>query len=231
MFKRGSRSRSQTDNIFSKKNVLQLTNALKFENTTTIPGSRLIPAVTSREYRAKSYFSGYVFRGDARPPDIIFEQGFMLLKPVTEMRQAHLMTGVCSELDESPCYYGYTFKQGISTTVHVYDAAYYTVRRWRPPGYVYLIDAMDMAGFVVYNTMDKFSEPPVLEDIHYEVCFLAPIPNTSIIGFVLPEGHDPLSSVWPEATKRLNLTVNPEYWSDSEKGLTAAKKVVRLFNA
>ena len=231
MFKRGSRSRSQTDNLYSEGNVLQLTNALKFENTTTIPGSRQIPAVTSREYRAKSYFSGYVFRGDTRPPDIIFEQGFMLLKPVTEMRHVELMTGVCSELDETPCYYGCTFRRGISTTVCVYDAGFYTVRGWQPPGYVYLIDAMDMAGFVVYDTMDTFSEPPVLEDIHYEVCFLAPIPNTSIVGFVSPEGHDPLSSGWPEATERLNLTVNPEYWSDSEKGLAAAKKVVGLFNA
>ena len=239
MLKRGSRSRSQTDSSHSEGNVLQLTNALKFENTTTIPGSRLIPAVRSREFRAKSYFSGYVFRGDTRPPDIIFKQGFMLWKPVTEMRQVHFMTGLSPEIDKDPYYwggYGCTHKEGISTAVSVYESAFYAKRCWRPPGYValgyvYLIDAMDMAGFVVYDTMDKFSEPPVLEDVHYEVCFLAPIPNTSIVGVLWPEGHDPLSSRWPEATNRLNLTVNPEYWSDSEKGLTAAKKVVRLFNA
>ena len=238
MFKRRSRSPSQTDNSYSG-DVLQLTNALKFENTTTIPGSRLIPAVRSREFRAKSYFSGYVFRGDTRPPDIIFEEGFMLWKPVTEMRQVHFMTGLSPEIDKDPYYwggYGRTHKHGISTAVSVYESAFYTKCCWRPPGYValgyvYLIDAMDTAGFVVYDTMDKFSEPPVLEDVHYEVCFLSPIPNTSIVGVLWPEGHDPLSSSWPKATKRLNLTVNPEYWSDSEMGLAAAKKVVRLFNA
>ena len=229
MLKRGSRSPSQTDNSYSG-DVLQLTNALKFENTTTIPGSRHIPAVRSREFRAKSYFSGYVFRGDTRPPDIIFKQGFMLWNPVTEMEQVQTMTGVSPELDECPFFYGRTFKEGISTVVHVYEAAFYIKKRWRPSGYVYLIDAMDMAGFVVNHNMDTFSEPPVLEDVH-EVCFLAPIPNTSIVGVVLPEGHSPLEPSWPKATKRLNLTVNPEYWSDSEMGLAAAKKVVRLFNA
>ncbi|MCW7555446.1 hypothetical protein NX722_23035 [Endozoicomonas gorgoniicola] len=143
------------------------------------------------------------------------------------------MTGLAI-LDEDVLYgygSGSTFHEGVSTTVSIYDAAYYVERRWQPAGYVYLIDAMDMAGFVVSHTMDTFLQPPVLEDIHYEVCFLAPIPNTSIVGFVLPEGHDPLESRWPKVIKRLNLTVNPEYWSGSEKGLTAAKKVAGLFNA
>ncbi|MCW7555444.1 hypothetical protein NX722_23025 [Endozoicomonas gorgoniicola] len=140
------------------------------------------------------------------------------------------MTGVSPKADENPAGYGFTLQEGISTAVSVYEAAHYAITGWRPAGFVYLIDAMDMAGFVVYDTMDTFSEPPVLEDIH-EVCFLAPIPNTSIVGLVLPEGHNPLEPSWPEATNRLNLIVNPEYWSDSEMGLTAAKKVAGLFNA
>ncbi|UYM18433.1 hypothetical protein NX720_11195 [Endozoicomonas euniceicola] len=132
-------------------------------------------------------------------------------------------------MDEAPFFYGHTLREGISTIVDVHDAAFYSVKYRQPPGYVYLIDAMDMAGFVVYNTMDTFSEPPVLENIQ-EVCFLAPIPNTSIVGVVSPEGHPPSSPGWPEAINRFDLTVNPEYWSDSEMGLAAAKKVVELFN-
>ncbi|MCW7555442.1 hypothetical protein NX722_23015 [Endozoicomonas gorgoniicola] len=139
------------------------------------------------------------------------------------------MTGVTPEWDEFPCYYGRTLEEGISTSVDAYDAAFYSLRYRKPPGYVYLIDAMDMAGFVVSYTMEKFSETPVLEDIR-EVCFLAPIPNTSVVGAVCPEGLRPLLFSWPEAIVRLNLSVNPEYWSGCENGLAAGKKVVELFN-
>ena len=226
MFKLDFRSSSHRYNLYSEGNVLQLTNALKFQNTTTISGSRHIPAVRSREFRAKSYFSGYVFRGDTRPPDIIFEQGFMLRHPVESMEQACMMTGL------SPATMpGSTEREGISTSVSVYGASWFAVdlRVSQFRGYVYLVDAMDMAGFVVSDSPGTFSEPPVLEEIS-EVCFLSPIPNTSLVGMVWPEGLRPLLLHWPEAIVRLNLAVNPEYWSGCEKGLAAAKKVVELFN-
>ena len=227
MFKLCFRGSSHTHNLYSEGNLLQLTNALKFRDTTTIPGSRHIPAVRSRGFLAQSYFSGYVFRGDTRPPDIIFEQGFMLQHPVKSMDQVLMMTG----LSHYARCRGYTGSEGISTSVSVDNASYYTASRRGSEirGYVYLIDAMDMAGFAVSETPDVFWEPPSLE-VKNEVCFLSPIPNTSVVGVVWPEGFRPLTFIWPDVTAKLNLAVNPEYWSGCEKGLAAAKKVVELFN-
>ncbi|UYM18431.1 scabin-related ADP-ribosyltransferase [Endozoicomonas euniceicola] len=207
--------------------MLQLTNALKFQNTTTIPGSRHIPAVRSREFGAKSYFSGYVFRGDSRPPDVIFEQGFMLQYSVQLIEQMNMMTGT-SPFNNLP---GFTGKEGISTSVCVCNASLYANNRKASEfrGYVYLIDAMYMGGFAVSDDPETFSKPPILKEIN-EVCFPCSIPNTSVIGVVWPEGLRPLILDWPEVAVRLNLAVNPEYWSGCEKGLAAAKKVVELFN-
>ena len=227
MFKPGSSSSSHTYNLYSEENVLQLTNALKFRNTTTIPGSRHIPAVRSREFGAKSYFSGYVFRGDARPPDIIFEQGFKPQFPLVSMDQMCMMTGLSPDASLP----GFTGRKGVSTNVSVYSASRYplNIPKYKFPGYVYLIDAMYLAGFVVSNDPITFSKPPALNEIK-EVCIPSTVPNTSIVGVVWPEGYPPLLPGWPIATARLNLAVNPEYWSGCEKGLAAAKKVVELFN-
>ncbi|MCW7552059.1 hypothetical protein NX722_05255 [Endozoicomonas gorgoniicola] len=73
------------ENLTHPSNVLELTNPNKFLNTTNIAGS----CYTHGNWCSDdpwsdavlvdvmpSYFSGYVFRGDARSPDIIFEKGF-----------------------------------------------------------------------------------------------------------------------------------------------------------
>ena len=93
MFEPGSSSSSQAGTMHSEYTVLKLTNPLKFQNTTTLPGSRHISANESEEYGATKYFSGYVFRGDSRPPQVVFEQGFMLQLPVKSMHQIVRMTG------------------------------------------------------------------------------------------------------------------------------------------
>ena len=90
MFEPGSSSSSQTGAMHSEHTVLQLTNSLKFQNTTIIPGSRYTPARRSREYGATNYFSGYVFRGDMRYPEIIFEEGFTLQASVRTMYHSML---------------------------------------------------------------------------------------------------------------------------------------------
>ncbi|MCW7554262.1 hypothetical protein NX722_16865 [Endozoicomonas gorgoniicola] len=216
--------------MHSEYTVLQLTNPLKFQNTTIIPGSRCIPAGESKEYGATRYFSGYVFRADDRPPRVIFEEGFMIRHPVNAMYQVVRMTG------SSPP--SYTGSDGISTTICAKAAAEYIINRAdnkSEEGYVYLIDAMDMNGFSMPALpMDSlYSVFPILKKI-CEVCFPCSILNSSVIGAVWPEGFPSPPSPspeWPKVINRLNLAVNPRYESGFGKGLVAAKKTVRLFNA
>ena len=143
--------------------VLQLTNPLKFQDTTVMSGSSYVTAKRSKEYGATKYFSGYAFRGDKRPPQIIFEQGFMLQLPVTGMHQIVRMTGSAIR--------GFTGSDGISTAVCVQVAANYAVGlKDKGNGFVYLIDAMNMNGFVVAQHEDSRSIFRIRKKIS-EVCF------------------------------------------------------------
>ena len=230
MFEHGSSSSSQTGAMHSKYSVLQLTNPLKFQNTTIIPGSRYTPSRRSREYGATKYFSGYVFRGDMRYPEIIFEQGFTLQASVRGMHQLAMMSG--SAIPSS------TGSEGVSTSICVQAAAEFSEDKKtgdRITGCVYLIDATGLNGFAMpAPSMDPsmFSRFPILKKI-CEVCFPCDIPNSSVVGVLWPEGFPAppsVSPVWPAAVGRLNLAVNPRYESAFDKGQAAAKKVVRLFN-
>ena len=229
MFEPGSSSSSRTGAMHLEYTVLQLTNPLKFQNTTIIPGSRHISAGKSKkEYGATRYFSGYVFRADSRPPQVIFEQGFVLQLSVKSMHQIARMTGSVLR--------GYTGSDGISTTICAQIAAKYAARlEDQVNGCIYLIDAVDMNGFAMPATSKDtlHSTFPIFKKI-CEVCFPCSILNSSVVGVVWPEGLPAPPSVspeWPIATTRLNLGVNPRYESNFDKGLVAAKKVVRLFNA
>ncbi|UYM17346.1 hypothetical protein [Endozoicomonas euniceicola] len=231
MFEPGSSSSSQTGVMHSEYTVLQLTNPLKFQNTTIIPGSRHISARSSKEYGATRYFSGYAFRADSRSPQVIFEQGFMLRLSVKSMHQIVMMTG-----SGIP---GYTGGDGISAAICAQVAAGYCKNENKTEdkvsGCIYLIDGMNMNGFAMpAQSMDYlYSTFPILKKI-CEVCFPCNILNSSVVGVVWPEGFPAppsVSPVWPVATTRLNLWVNPRYESMFDRGLAAAKKVVRLFNA
>ncbi|UYM18432.1 hypothetical protein [Endozoicomonas euniceicola] len=146
----------------------------------------------------------------------------MLQYSVQSMDQVRMMTGT-SPFAHFP---GLTGKDGISTSVSVLEASKYATnfKTFAASGckYVYLIDAMGMAGFVV---PDK--QGPFLTE-NSEICFLSSIPNTSVVGVVCSDG--PYLIFNSLTLSCLNLAVNPEYWSGCEKGLAAAKKVVELFN-
>ena len=213
--------------IYAEENVLVLSNPNTFQNTTLVTGAEYIPAVTSVEYGANHYFSGYVFRGDSRFPTQIFEEGFTLQYPLVSMDQARIMAGAAR---------GITGSEGVSTSVCVQAASHYR----RPPGFrnmeigcVYLIDAVNFRGYAIPTPRpNNIVVPifPILRQI-YEVNFIHSIPNTSIIGVVWPDdAPEPKfygAVEWFTLPRQLKLAVNPEY----EGGMEGALGVVERFNA
>ena len=134
-----------------------------------------------------------------------------------------------------------TGSEGVSTSICAQAATEFSEdKEGRIVGCVYLIDAMGVNGFAMpAPPLDPSRDPsmflrfPILKKV-CEVCFPCRILNSSVVGVVWPEGFPAppsVSPVWPVATTRLNLGVNPRYESNFDKGLAAAKKVVRLFNA
>ncbi|UYM14702.1 hypothetical protein [Endozoicomonas euniceicola] len=225
MFK--SRSKSTPPDrfdIFSKGNILRLTNPEKFQNTTIIPGSKYTPAASSASFGATGYFSGYVFRADTNPAEIIFKKGIEKHLPVTSIRQVEIMAGASST--------GARWNQCICTHVCAQAAAmqdtirdYYTLN-----GYIYLVDAMDISGFttITHRSFGPIAARfPIMQEID-EVNFMHRIPNTSVIGAVSEVGPSWLSLVhWDSMPTELWLAVNPEY----EGGMEGARAIVDLFNA
>lgn len=204
------------ENTIYSNNVLLLNNPVTFQDTRKVPGSRLTPPVKTK---ARGYFSGYVFRGDTRTPQVIFSQGFQLQWPLVTQEQIPRLTGAMG---------GITYDEGISTAISVKVASAYSQRGGNQPGYVYLINACAYAGFAILNPRAGFWAQllPFLNDI-YEVNFMHSIPNTSIVGVVWSSDNDlPYTHLWPHTLPGLRLAVNPDY----EGGIEAARNTVALFN-
>ncbi len=195
-------------------------------------------------------FSGFVFRGDTRRPEIIFQEGFIPTGrfdfSVSEDQRMDRMTG---NLDG-----GFTFNHGVSTTLSTRIAQFYVkhsnpfgnkyLRHIQPAdryiydyyfnGYIYLIDARRMAGYGISvpeiyedQILLKGKKQRLLHEI-YEVNFIHAIPNTSIVGAVWSDDHVvdtscEASRLWMGLTKiKLTLGENPHYEGD-------AASVAKLF--
>ena len=211
--------------LFAEGNVLLLTNPEKFQNTTIIPGAQHTPAASSASYGARGYFSGYVFRADRRPFEIIFNEGFRH-PPVSSMSQIEVIAGAAST--------GSRWAKGICTHVCAQAAAMHEeVNDYSGlQGHIYLVDAMDISGYTVLTQRSSGSMAarfPIMQEID-EVNFMHGIPNTSVIGVVSdlePSWLCPIQFHWDSAPTELWLTVNPDY----KGGIDGAREVVDLFNA
>ncbi|MET4695794.1 hypothetical protein [Endozoicomonas lisbonensis] len=211
---------------FAEGNVLHLTNPEKFQNTTIIPGARYIPANRSTSYGATGYFSGYVFRADENPPEIIFKKGIVKHSPVVSMSQVEVIAGATStgsRWDLSICTHVCAQAAAMHDEICGFDELL---------GYIYLLDAMDISGYTVFthrSTGPMAKRFPIMQEID-EVNFMHGIPNTSVIGAVSdvePSWFCPLQFHWDQEPKELWLTVNTDY----QGGIEGAREVVDLFNA
>ncbi|UYM17290.1 hypothetical protein [Endozoicomonas euniceicola] len=234
-------------------NVLELTNPNHFLNTTTISESCYTPADWCSDAPGfsetvvvdvkPSYFSGYVFRGDTRPPDHIFEIGFDL-QPTSrsETRYQSRVTGSVG---------GYTRACGISTSICASMGGKYAFEPSRRDpffpspysGYVYLIDATEFKGFAIPTTHPDdplAKQNPILREID-EVNFASNIPESYIVGIVWTrgneyEGMENCQGIWSYRPTRLWLAVNPNFTkpvllTDTiMKGMDAARQVQSHFN-
>jgi len=208
-----------------------------FQNTKSMACALYRPANASRSLGATHYFSGYVFRGDTRPPEVVFHEGFQLVDqtPVVSEAEVRVLAGAEG---------GITGNQGVSTTVCASVAGYYCNRQPNfvvgrggrrirtlgyQKGYVYLIDALHLAGFAMPSPReDEFtSAHPVLREV-YEVNFMHSIIGEDIVGMVAPGGWHPQGAHWSiSGIDTLVLSPNPLYM----KGEAGVKEVVKTFNA
>ncbi len=218
--------------IVAPDNILVLKDPAMFGNTVRVQGSCEIPSVNPGE---NGCFSGYVFRGDHRSPEIIFREGFKKQVVLTQ-EDIGVVTGDMN---------GLTRNCGISTTVCAIVASRYGVGTTRVPGFpfnplnpsgfpkrsnVYLIDAVSFTGFAIPSPRpDHYlvGHFPILRRI-YEVNFTHNIPSDHIVGLVWPFDEKPFCNaqcpwVFPDM---LCLAVNPEY----RGGMDGAKEVVARFN-
>ncbi|MGY0216563.1 hypothetical protein ACWJJH_04130 [Endozoicomonadaceae bacterium StTr2] len=124
---------------------------------------------------ARNYFSGFVLRGDTRPKELIFSQGFQLRQGFSESerdiswRIAKAM-GVERRVSN-------TGSEGISTTCR-----YQTARVFSERAPVFLIDGRGMWGVIIEHSGDQREDPP-----YVEVNYLHSIPPYAVLG-VLPDG-------------------------------------------
>lgn len=189
-----------------------------------------------------SYFSGYVFRGDTRKPEIIFERGFELqLEPYSRRTESRIVGAIG----------GITGTLGVSTSVCASACGHYSFRPteldpFTPgggSGFVYLIDATEFKGFAIPTPRPDdpiVSFNPILRDI-YEVNFASYITGNYIVGIVWAYGKQDegwLNSrgFWPYNPARLWLAVNPYFEKPLlqpdriMKGMEAAIHVQNQFN-
>ena len=100
-------------------NVLELKDTQAFLNTTTMRRSSYIPSNWCSDVPGESdtvlvdvkpsYFSGFVFRGDLRPPESIFQHGFLMQHdPSSSMERERQAMGAAG---------GITQNTGISTSI------------------------------------------------------------------------------------------------------------------
>ena len=215
------------DDIYHSNNLLRLKDPSKIHDTTLLKGACYTSAGTSaRQHGAKNYFSGYVFRGDIRPPDIVFQAGFEIA-PSTQSADKKLQALTWAYTGS-----GKPMGAGVSTTICVQAAGYFCHHGiyMETAGYVYLIDATLFKGFAIASTPASHLAGwfPYLHERICDVNFMHPIPNTNIVGVVWPDKRSrPENVCWRSAPATgLLLAVNPEY----EKGMAGAKEVENLFS-
>ena len=246
------------ESLTHPSNVLELTNPTNFLNTMNIIGACYNPGNWCSDDPCSdatlidvqpSYFSGYVFRGDTRPPDIILKSGFTTQLTKFEMQltgnekaQAKKMIGAKR---------GTTGKFGISTSICASACGHYSFKpskssRFSPgdrSGFVYLIDATEFKGFAIPSPRPNASivvHNPILKDV-YEINFPSYIPGNHIVGIVWPfrKKSDEIMACqgyWPPTPARIWLAVNPNYdkllmpQDKVIKGMEAAQLVLKHFN-
>lgn len=130
-------------------------------------------------------YRGQVFRGDMRPPHVIFEEGFQLRTPVDEIRKdIHQITGVRggfgggrNALDPDG--------KGISTSVFYYKehtgAFVYGGNRG---GFTYIIDTIDMDGYHLYanHHINKYPHSRPINLRPTEINYGDHIPGNRVLG-------------------------------------------------
>ncbi len=206
--------------VYSIDNRLTL-DSPAVNDTTMIPGSRIIPPVETCSY---GFFTGYVFRGDSRDFNHIFRLGFEVQEPFISEAQIPLISGTTT---------GTTHDLGVSTTVCSHVASCYGNTNedgygFPARGYVYLIDACHMAGFCIPTPRPEellVAWYPILKRV-YEVNFMHNIPAESIVGLVWPSDMPRPDLHFWTFKPSLYLAVNPEY----DGGMEKARKVASLFN-
>ncbi len=229
----------------------------RFTNTIRVFGSRI--TLTEPGEHGLLLFSGFVFRGDKRPPDMVFNTGLAPRpRPVNfeEFVNNKLAEGIppgTTTIENLRKQYdkkynparviseytggrtGFTHEFGVSTTICAHVAQQYLIEgrnRTLAKGYVYLIDARSMAGYAIRSprpTKYPTTTFPALKTI-YEVNFTHMIPASFIVGIVWSYGF--------ESTSYRCTTV----WSAGIKrlmlgsnpsysnGLNGTREVVKRFN-
>ena len=207
--------------IYRQDNMVRLEDPTKIHDTTLLEGAIHSEAGSaSKQHGIQNYFTGYVFRGDIKPPEIIFQAGFA--KIYSDQPTVHSLTAGSS---------GRRMKGGVSTTICVQVAGWFTIHGVdAEAGYVYLIDASEFKGIAVAETPQSALGGwfPHLTNGICDVNFTHAIPNTSIVGVVWPDKYySPEESCWRSApATALSLAINPEY----EKGIKGVQKVKKLFS-
>ncbi|WP_330927178.1 hypothetical protein [Candidatus Sororendozoicomonas aggregata] len=217
-----------------------LSNYFKHNNTNGILGS--ICRDLEKDEFGKRTFSGFVFRGDKRKPELIFREGFI---PTGVFEHSTTLDARMDRLTGS-LNGGFTFNYGVSTSLSTRIAQFYLklgskplfMKRYYPEldwyldrriisGYIYLIDARNMAGYAISAPKAYASsqwlygnDQDFLREI-YEVNFVHAIPNTSIVGAVWSDEHvidEPCgrSEEWMGCYGiKLTLGENPGYEGDA----------------
>ncbi len=130
-------------------------------------------------------YRGFVFRGDSRAPEVIFENGFKLRTPAAELQKdIHQATGVRGgfggghdALDPDG--------RGISTSVF-YDKDHVGAFTYggAKGGHTYLVDARKLDGYHLYanDFAARYPQSPRLNLAPVEINYATDIPPSAIVG-------------------------------------------------
>ncbi len=141
-------------------------------------------------------YRGKVFRGDMRPPEVIFDKGFELRTPAAEIQKdIHQVTGVRGGFGGGHDALDLDGK-GISTSAFYYkDNIGAFVYGGQKGGYTYLIDGRKLDGYHLYQNHHNALYPNATKPIHFkpsEINYAENIPPTVVLG-----AYDPLGNFIP----------------------------------
>jgi len=113
-------------------------------------------------------YRGKVFRGDTRPPEEIFSEGFKLRTPLEEIQKdIHQITGVRGGFGGDPNAIGLDGR-GISTSAFYYkEHTGAFVYGGQKGGHTYLIDARKLDGYHLYQNHHNARYPTAVNNIKY----------------------------------------------------------------